>query len=144
MTHSPAHLAESFLSQKIAKDKAFTVGQATVYALLNDGFLPIGSAPDVYDLLETVTIPAEAQAVAVHTTGWAAPLNANGEVEGAPSAHPARRRVALMACVTSDPFGDAVMGSALGFEDDPEGIITDEGEATGSLSEAIVEAWVGR
>lgn len=141
MSHSPAQLAEKFLAQKIQKDKAFTANSAVLYALLNDGFLAIGSHPDVYELLDTANVPAEAQAVLVHTTGWAAPLNSLGEADGAPSQHPQRRRVALMACVTDDAFGGTVMGSALGFQDDPEDIITDEGEATGALAQAVVEAW---
>jgi hypothetical protein len=92
--------------------------------------------PDIYDAIEQVTIPAFMVAFGVITTGWAAPLNPDGKAEGAPSQHPERRRVKLVSVIN-----DNGAGSAMAFQDEPEDVITDEGSATGSLAEAINEAW---
>lgn len=76
---------------------------------------------------------------ALLTTGWAAPLNSNGEVEGAPSQHPERRRVSLL--VTVDPDNDNSIVSAIKFADDDE-VIYDYGQATGTLAEAISSLFI--
>ena len=94
--------------------------------------------PDVYELLEA---PSSAlgrmfDAVAVVTTGWAAPLGENGEVEGAPSQHAKRRRVRLTVVVS-----DQGVASVVRFADEPDEIITDAGAATGSLADAIIGYW---
>jgi hypothetical protein len=72
--------------------------------------------------------------VTLRTTGWAAPLGDNGEVEGKPSEHPKRRRVCLF--VSVDITNKEVMGSSLKFDDDEE-IIYDFNTATGSLADAL-------
>ena len=94
--------------------------------------------PDVYDLLDS---PSSAlarmfDAAAVVTTGWAAPLAADGTIEGAPSEHAQRRRVRLIVVVA-----DNGVASALRFADEPDDVITDPGSATGSLAEAINRFW---
>ena len=94
--------------------------------------------PDVYDLLDA---PSSAlarmfDAAAIVTTGWAAPLNNDGSVDGPPSEHVNRRRVRLVVVVA-----DHGVASVLRFEDEPDDIVTDPGSATGSLAEAINRFW---
>jgi hypothetical protein len=94
--------------------------------------------PDVYDLLDA---PSSAlarmfDAAAVVTTGWAAPLRADGTIEGAPSEHAQRRRVRLVVVVA-----DNGVASVLRFADEPDEVVTDPGSATGSLAEAITRFW---
>lgn len=90
---------------------------------------------DVYDLLDNgnnAVVASGFTYTLVVTTGWAAPLNADGEVEGAPSAHPNRRRVRLAVVANRES-----VASVLRFQDAPDEPITDPGEATGSLADAI-------
>jgi hypothetical protein len=99
---------------------------------------PVSSHPDVYELIdeaiaETPFSVRSSDILAVVTSGWAAPLN-NGKVEGAPSQHPQRRRVRLMACVRRS---DLTMTSVLRFGDTDD-VVIDEGEATGTLAEAML------
>jgi hypothetical protein len=94
--------------------------------------------PDVYELLDA---PSSAlarmfDAAAIVTTGWAAPLNADGSVDGPPSQHEQRRRVRLVVVVA-----DNGVASVLRFEDEPDEVVTDPGSATGSLAEAINRFW---
>ena len=94
--------------------------------------------PDVYELLEapSSSLGRMFSAAAIVTTGWAAPLNADGTVEGAPSEHALRRRVRLVVVVC-----DAGTASVIRFQDAPDDVITDTGTATGSLAEAIHTFW---
>jgi len=95
----------------------------------------IAQHPDVYDLLDNDTNARVANGyfyTLVVTTGWAAPLNANGEVEGAPSQHALRRRVRLAVVANRQS-----VASVLRFQDEPNEPITDPGDATGSLADAI-------
>ncbi len=96
---------------------------------------PIAEHHDVYDLLENDTNARVANGyfyTLVVTTGWAAPLGANGEVEGAPSQHKLRRRVRLVVVANRES-----VASVLRFQDAPSEPITDPGAATGSLADAI-------
>ena len=129
--------AEKFLTQQIS-DPNYTheLTAAQLWAVKKDDtFHFLTAHPDVYDLLETKFDLSPYNGVIIHTTGWAAPLDENGEPEGAPSKHSLRRRVALAACVTSSS-----VGSALSFVDDSE-MILDPGSATGSLAEALLGFW---
>lgn len=94
--------------------------------------------PDVYDLLDSPTsaLGRMFDAAAVVTTGWAAPLGADGQPEGAPSEHAHRRRVRLIVVVS-----DAGVASVVRFADEPTEIVTDAGSATGSLADAINGFW---
>lgn len=94
--------------------------------------------PDVYALLESPTsgLARMFDAAAIVTTGWAAPLDENGEVQGAPSEHAQRRRVRLVVLVANSG-----VASVLRFADDPHDVVTDPGSATGSLAEAIEHFW---
>jgi len=91
--------------------------------------------PDVYDLLDSDTAVKVAQVsdyIALVTTGWAAPLNSNGEAEGAPSEHPEKRRVRLSVFASRES-----VVSVLRFQDEPTEPVVDEGQATGSLADAV-------
>lgn len=94
--------------------------------------------PDVYALLESPTsgLARMFDAAAIVTTGWAAPLDENGEVQGAPSEHAQRRRVRLVVLVANSG-----VASVLRFADEPHDVVTDPGSATGSLAEAIERFW---
>lgn len=94
--------------------------------------------PDVYALLESPTsgLARMFDAAAIVTTGWAAPLDENGEVQGAPSEHAQRRRVRLVVLVANNG-----VASVLRFADEPHDVVTDPGSATGSLAEAIERFW---
>jgi hypothetical protein len=93
----------------------------------------LASHPDVYELLGSsdLSFAGMFQFVALVTTGWAAPLDNNGEIEGAPSEHAERRRVRLLVLANRDG-----MGSVIRFEDNDE-TVTDAGNATGMLEVAI-------
>lgn len=100
---------------------------------------PLDTSGDVYDLLDTNMVADAIQAygyAAVITCGWAAPLAEDGENnEVAPSNHPKRRRVRLV-CVT-----DGIsIASVLRFSDTQDETMTDEGNATGSLADALLQA----
>lgn len=100
----------------------------------------IVKSPDIYDAFEQI-IAQEMCAtqfligMSVDTSGWAAPLNDAGEVEGAPSEHPQRQRVRLNMVITNDG-----VASVISFQESGERTY-DEGSAHGSLSDAFQEAW---
>jgi hypothetical protein len=120
------------VAENIIKNTGHEMTNAVLYGVTEDGSnFELGRAPDVYDLLDGEYPSAGVVGLAVHTTGWAAPLNSDGEVEGAPSKHPERRRVALVTVMTAEG-----MGSALSFADDPDAVITDS-SGTGQLSDAL-------
>lgn len=94
--------------------------------------------PDVYELLadSASALGRMFDAVVLVTTGWAAPLGPDGEVDGPPSISPGRRRVRLCVAVS-----DAGTASALRFADDPDDVVVDPGLATGSLADAVAAYW---
>ena len=120
------------VAENIIKNTGHEMSNAVLYGVTEDGSnFELGRAPDVYDLLDGEYPSTGVVGLAIHTTGWAAPLNSDGEVEGAPSKHPERRRVALVTVMTAEG-----MGSALSFADDPDEVITDS-SGTGQLSDAL-------
>ena len=120
------------VAEKIIKNTGHEMSNAVLYGVTEDGSnFELGRAPDIYDLLDEKYPSTGVVGLAVHTTGWAAPLNSDGEAEGAPSKHPERRRVALVTVMTTEG-----MGSALSFADDPDEIITDSNGA-GQLADAL-------
>lgn len=131
------HYAEKFIKQQVSDPNYnHEISASQLWAIKeDDSFYLLSAHPDVYDLLSDSYNLSHYKGVIVHTTGWAAPLNEDGNVDGAPSKHALRRRIALAACVTSTS-----VGSALSFADDPE-IVLDPGSATGSLAEALVSFW---
>lgn len=89
---------------------------------------------DVYDLLDsedTTQVAKVSDCIAVVTSGWASPIDGS-ESDVAPSAHPKRRRVRLLVMASREG-----MASILRFEDDPENPILDDGEAKGTLADAL-------
>lgn len=99
----------------------------------------MGSHPDVYELVDNINndkliANTAFDYFALLTTGWAAPLDSDGNVNGAPSKHPERRRVSLLVAVDTD--NDNSIVSAIKFADD-DNVVYDYGQATGSLAEAI-------
>ena len=120
------------VAENIIKNTGHEMSNAVLYGVTEDGSnFELGRAPDVYDLLDGDYPSTGVVGLAIHTTGWAAPLNSDGEVEGAPSKHPERRRVALVTVMTAEG-----MGSALSFADSPDELITDS-SGTGQLSDAL-------
>lgn len=108
-----------------------------LYGVLETGdTFQIGSDFDVYHLLSQQVEKSSLKlaGLAVTTSGWAAPLNADGEVEGAPSEHPERRRVLLVALVTAEEIMSAVR-----FADTEE--INLDSNGTGALADALREAF---
>lgn len=126
----------------INRTVGFTMESAHLYAVNADLFAEGGlvttlaeKADDVYELLASDYSRAVARVsdfIALVTTGWAAPLNEDGEPEGMPSEHHARRRVRLTVLANRES-----VASVLRFEDDPDNIVTDEGQATGALADAV-------
>ena len=117
------------------------MGTAKAYGLTetDDGLVAklIGNNEDVYLLirdLDNDKIHMNYDFMAVVTTGWAAPLDQNGEIKGAPSAHPERRRVTLVASL--DINERKTFGSILHFDGDDD-LVFDDGSATGMLAEAL-------
>ena len=126
------------VAEKIIKNTEHQMGNAVLYGVTEDGSnFELGRAPDIYDLLEGEYPSKGIVGLAIHTTGWAAPLNENGELDGTPSEHEDRRRVSLITTVTHEGSG-----SALAFADEADAIVGDPGSATGTLAEAIVDCWV--
>ena len=120
------------VAENIIKNTGHEMSNAVLYGVTEDGSnFELGRAPDVYDLLDSEYPSKGIVGLAIHTTGWAAPLNEHGEADGQPSKHPERRRVALVTVMTAEG-----MGSALSFADDPDEIITDE-NGSGQLSDAL-------
>lgn len=94
--------------------------------------------PDIYDLLQDMYKDKSYSGyeyISLFTTGWAAPLNKDGDVDEAPSKHPQRRRVTLVIC--ADVNAKSIIGSVLEFEDEPDEKVYDFNQATGSLADAL-------
>lgn len=125
---------EKLITEKIITDSPMELPQAVLYGIMTEGETVIlGRHPDIYDLLDSDYSDTEGLVgIAVHTTGWAAPLNDNGEVEGGrPSEHAQRRRVALVATITMNGYC-----SGIKFADEEE-VTYDEGTPSGALWEAM-------
>lgn len=120
--------------------KGNTSESAKIFGVDLNGFATakeIGRSPDIYELIDEINLDKKQSGyefVALLTTGWAAPLGKNGEVEGAPSQHKDRRRVTLMSLLN---MKNKELASMLKFDDEDEPVY-DFGNATGSLNEAIL------
>ena len=91
---------------------------------------------DVYELLadpDTIKALKDEDFFGVLTCGWAAPVEAVDE-DTPPSWAVGRRRVRLF--VTAS---DAGAISVLRFQDNPDEYVLDEGQAKGSLADAVME-----
>lgn len=139
-TLNPVRMAE--LAQRTLTkegDEGFRMEQAVLFAYCAEGFRVLATAGDIYEGLASLpfheTLNAYEEGIGIITTGWASPIPPDC-YEGdaiAPSEHPLRRRVRLSSCVTRE----GKMGSAMAFQADPDDLVTDEGEATGSLAQAL-------
>jgi hypothetical protein len=115
----------------------FELGSAHFWAVKRNGsHRLITTHADVYEGCENLPLSfvlAEGdEAIALETCGWASPLDDNDD-DIAPSQHPKRRRVRLLALITRR----FEMASALGFADDADEIVTDAGQAVGTLADAL-------
>ena len=135
-----AELQEAELHHKT--QNRWQQAQAAIYTTNKTGLVLIDTGGDVYDLLDSRIVRTAAKinatagaSLALTTCGWAAPIDDNNPENLAPSAHPQRRRVCLFIMV--NPAGE--MASVLRFEDTPEQTTTDDGDAKGSLAEALLE-----
>lgn len=121
------------------KDEWFLQSASVWVETSNKEIIQVVNHGDIYELLadpKTVKAITNYDFFTVVTCGWAAPLqseNPNPE-EVAPSQHPERRRIRLV--VGANSTGVA---SVLRFQDNPNEIVTDEGNARGSLSDAVWE-----
>lgn len=126
------------LSNPEGGDDPFQMEEAVTFAFTNDGIRILTRDGDAYEALEMVTdtyLKEYELGIGIITTGWASPLNADGNPDGAPSQHPLRRRVRLVSCVDTKKQ----MASSLRFADEPDDLITDE-SGTGSLANALMTA----
>lgn len=121
---------------------------ATAYGINRDGDSlkceVISRMADVYDLIDSLFDCDNAKSfdyLSIITWGWAAPLGENGEVDGAPSKHPQKRRVKLIISGSSAEKG--LIGSVVNFSDAPDEPVFDYGDATGSLASAFTEIFEG-
>jgi hypothetical protein len=99
---------------------------------------------DVYDLIESLESFNKTKSfdyLSIITWGWAAPLDSDGNIDGAPSKHPQKRRVKLIISGSNTEKG--LIGSILNFSDQPDEPIFDYGDATGSLNDAFIEFFKG-
>jgi hypothetical protein len=98
----------------------------------------IVNSPDIYSALDLAAAktPADANALAIITCGWAAPTDDDEtSVEVAPSLHPKRQRVCLVVTTHLDT-GETV--SALRFAN-KRGTVIDYGQARGTLADAVAQ-----
>lgn len=116
----------------------YNITKAQLYSVTKYGeFTIANTCGDVYELLsdsESVEVASTSDFVAVLTCGWASPVSNTDDDELAPSQHPQRRRVRLF--VLANRHGVA---SVLRFQDEPDEVVTDEGNAVGSLNDAVRE-----
>ena len=95
---------------------------------------------DIYELIENLSDLSNVNNfdyLSIITWGWAAPLNSDGGVDGAPSKHPQKRRVKLI--ISGSNLEKGLIGSIINFSDDPDEPIFDYGDATGTLNDAFTD-----
>ena len=104
----------------------------------------ISSNADIYDLIDDLSDFSNASSfdyLSIITWGWAAPLDSDGNIDGAPSKHPQKRRVKLI--ISGSNIEKGLIGSVINFSDDPDEPIYNYGDATGSLNDAFIEFFRG-
>lgn len=128
--------AEQIEKKLFELNDLFAENTATLYSTHGETVNVIETGSDVYELIETAR-PAVFEIdepIALTVAGWAAPIDDNPE-NLAPSQHPNRRRVSLFILVNQA----GQMASVLRFNDTPNETTTDDGEAAGSLAEALLD-----
>lgn len=124
-------------------DGQFDLPKAILYSINRsddgiDTIVKVKDDGDVYELLDnsdSAKIAKVSDFIAVLTCGWASPINRDDDNDDdpvAPSQHPERRRVRLL--VLASKSGVA---SVLRFSDKPDEIVSDNGQARGSLADAV-------
>jgi len=102
---------EKTITENLIVDSPMKLEQAVLYGVTTDGgTVELGRSWNLFELLETCEFPENHNiiGIAVHTTGWAAPLNPEtGETDGRPSEHAERRRAVLVETLTFDGFCSA-------------------------------------
>lgn len=104
----------------------------------------ISSHADIYDLIENLSGFSNVNSfdyLSIITWGWAAPLDSDGNIDGAPSKHPQKRRVKLI--ISGSNAEKGLIGSVLNFSDQPDEPVFDYGDATGSLNDAFIKFFKG-
>lgn len=135
LTGHNEYMNEKTITEKIITDSPLELPQAVLYGVNTEGkTFVLASESDIYELLDNDYSDTEGLVgIVIQTTGWAAPLNADGEVEGRPSEHAERRRVALVSTLTMNGYC-----SGIKFADEEE-VTYDEGTPSGALWEAMNE-----
>jgi len=120
----------------------FEMKSCRIFIIDHDNHMEVVSIhKDVYEGLDAIGTLANdpvlrrMRFLGIDTCGWAAPIDGD-EIEEPPSVHPQRRRVRLVTIVDRN----LEAGSALGFKDKPDEIITDAGTAKGSLADSLRDA----
>jgi len=116
--------------------------KAGLYSVRGEVTQLVGEHGDVYEMLDSVEAQAVAlmsDAIIVRTCGWAAPITDGDDPEAgvAPSQHSQRRRVRLLVCANGTDTA-----SVIRFTDDWDNPVFDEGQATGSLADAVNSLFV--
>lgn len=119
----------------------FNMKVCRIFVIDSDNHMEVvGVHKDVYEGLALMSnlagdpVMRRMRFLGIDTCGWAAPVTGdNPEDEPAPSTHPSRRRVRLVTLVDRN----LEAGSALGFADAPDDIITDNGTAVGTLADSL-------
>lgn len=130
-------------------DGQFDLPKAILYSINrnDDGdnkIVKIREHGDVYELLDnsdSAKIAKVSDFIAVLTCGWASPITKNGDDDDdlAPSQHPERRRVRLLVLASKNG-----VASVLRFSDKPDEIVSDNGQARGSLADAVGSLYENR
>jgi len=128
---------EGLLSQS---SNAFGMKKALLFAVIEQeetvSLTLANEHSDVYDLLDsddTREVAKVSDFIAVLTCGWASPTDGDDEYSDLPpSQHPAKRRVRLLVLACADG-----VASVLRFQDTPDEVISDPGQARGSLADAV-------
>ena len=116
--------------------------QAYVFSIKGQEFNMLGSGGDIYDLISeqiitSATTVGDGDVFGCFTRGWAAPLDGEtmpDENDVAPSQHPDRKRVLLVAIVTD------LMEMASAMRMNGEEVITTT-EGAGSLADKLKETF---
>ena len=129
---------EKQINAKLSRKKdPFAVAKASLWIMGdNSKVKSVKENGDVYDLLDdfdTLETVKDCTSFTILTAGWAAPLEETDD-DTPPSQHPQKRRVRLIVHATE--FGVA---SVMRFKDDADEIVTDDGNARGSLAEAVMD-----
>jgi hypothetical protein len=133
---------EGLLNEQLGEQ--FDLAQAQLFSVIEEGegvsMTLAGEGGDVYDLLESMDSAFVAKVsdyMVILTCGWASPITKDDDEEIAPSQHPERRRVRLVVMANRQGFA-----SVMRFRDDADNTITDDGQARGSLADALTELFV--